>query len=69
MSTHQRLSVNINEESAEILRSVTRERGITTTEAIRRAIALLGFFEAARRADTTLWSEDKKGEKTQLHVV
>jgi hypothetical protein len=69
MSNYQRLSVNINEESAQILREVTQDRGITTTEAIRRAIALLGFFEQARRTETTLWAEDKKGEKTQLHVV
>jgi hypothetical protein len=41
---YQRLSVNINEESAEILRHVTEADGITTTEAIRRAIGLLGYF-------------------------
>lgn len=69
MSSYQRLSVNINDESAKILREVAAERGITTTEAVRRAIALLGFFEDARRADTKLWSEDSKGQKTQLHVV
>jgi hypothetical protein len=67
--SYQRLSVNINDESAQILREVTQDRGITTTEAVRRAIALLGFFEAARRTDMKLWSEDAKGVKTQLHVV
>lgn len=50
----QRLSVNINPESAEILRQVTADRGITTTEAIRRAIGLLGFFEAASETNRGL---------------
>ena len=43
----QRLSVNITAESAEILRMVKAERGINTTEAVRRAIGLLGMFERA----------------------
>lgn len=42
-----RLSVNINTESADVLRWVTSRRGITATEAIRRAIALLNHFEAS----------------------
>jgi hypothetical protein len=45
-----RLSVNINGQCAEILREAKRERGWTTTEAIRHAVALLGYFEAARTA-------------------
>jgi hypothetical protein len=66
---YQRLSVNINPESAEILRQVTTERGITTTEAIRRAIALLGFFEEARKADSTIRVEDRAGRQSVLHMV
>lgn len=45
--TFQRLSVYINEDSARVLREVKRSRGISATEAIRRAVGLLGFFEGA----------------------
>lgn len=45
---YARLSVNINDECAQILRGVKAGRGWSTTEAIRQAIGLLGFFENAR---------------------
>jgi len=61
MPDYQRLSVNINSESAEILRTVTSERQITATEAIRRAIGLLGFFEAARKNGLKIVTEDAHG--------
>lgn len=41
----QRLSVNINAECADTLRRVMKARGISATEAIRRAIGLLDYFE------------------------
>lgn len=47
-NTHLRLSVNLNEESANILRASMKANGRSATETIRRAIGLLGFFEAAR---------------------
>jgi hypothetical protein len=67
-SNYHRLSVNLNEESAEVLRSVTRSRGITTTEAIRRAIGLLAFFEDANRAGAKIVQETKDGVR-QVHVL
>jgi hypothetical protein len=66
---YHRLSVNINNEAAEILRTVTKERQISTTEAIRRAIGLLGFFEEARRRNATVYTEDQAGHRQSLHVV
>lgn len=69
MSDFQRLSVNINSESAEILRTVTRDRGISTTEAIRRAIGLLGFFEEARRSKVKVYTEDKEGSRSSVQLV
>jgi hypothetical protein len=44
----QRLSVNINDESARILAEVMADRGINATEAIRRAVAYLGLVEDVR---------------------
>jgi hypothetical protein len=66
---YHRLSVNINDEAAEILRTVTKERQISTTEAIRRAIGLLGFFEEARRRSATVYTEDQSGHRQSVHVV
>jgi ribbon-helix-helix CopG family protein len=66
---YHRLSVNINDEAAEILRTVTKERQISTTEAIRRAIGLLGFFEEARRRNATVYTEDQTGHRQSVHVV
>lgn len=61
-----RLSVNINDESAEVLRRVTQSRGITTTEAIRRAIGLLAFFEEARSKNTDILTRESDGTINRL---
>lgn len=66
MSDYQRLSVNINSESAEILRRVREDRGISTTEAIRRAIGLLGFFEEARLLNKKIITEDSQGHQREV---
>jgi len=67
--SYQRLSVNLNEESAAILRRVTRDRGISTTEAVRRAIGLLDFFERAHADGVRIWTETHEGDRSQVHVV
>jgi hypothetical protein len=66
---YHRLSVNINDEAADILRTVTKERRISTTEAIRRAIGLLGFFEEARRQNATVYTEDQAGHRQSVRIV
>lgn len=43
----KRLSVNINDECSDVLRRAKTAHGIDTTEAIRRAISLLDYFEKA----------------------
>lgn len=47
--TTGRLSVNINAESAQILRIVMADRDWTATEAVRVALGLLSYMEVARR--------------------
>ncbi len=69
MPDYQRLSVNINAESAEVLRRVTAERGITTTEAVRRAIGLLGFFEETLRSGSKILVEDKDKHQSVLQPI
>lgn len=66
---YQRLSVNINDEAADILRTVTKERQISTTEAIRRAIGLLGFFEDAQRNHKNIYTEDHAGHRASLKII
>ncbi len=69
MPDYQRLSVNINAESADVLRRVTAERGITTTEAVRRAIGLLGFFEEAMKSGSKILVEDKDKHTSILQPI
>lgn len=45
-----RLSVFINEETADCLRSLSNRDGLNVTEVIRRAVALLSYLDAAHRA-------------------
>lgn len=46
----ERLSVNINDETAETIRRFTEKRGLNTTEATRWAFGLLAYHEAALEA-------------------
>jgi hypothetical protein len=46
-STTIRLSVNLSQEAADALRSITARRGITITQAIRRAISTQYYIEEA----------------------
>ncbi|MFI7166900.1 ribbon-helix-helix protein, CopG family [Rhodococcus erythropolis] len=40
-----RLSVNLNDEVAEALKDIAEKRGLTATEAVRRAIAWYKFID------------------------
>ncbi len=44
-----RLSVNINHDTAAALRQMAQERGISVTEAVRRAVAIAKFVEDETR--------------------
>jgi hypothetical protein len=66
--THVRLSININTQSAEILRTIAAEREISATEAVRRAIGLLGFTEEARRNGETLYVE-RNGRRARVEIL
>jgi hypothetical protein len=63
---YTRLSVNINSESADVLRRVTNDRKITTTEAIRRAIGFLEFFEDARKRGAIVTVEGGGRDRTAV---
>ena len=44
VSEHTRLSVNMNQETADALRSVMDHYGVSVTEAVRIAVSLADFF-------------------------
>ena len=56
-----RLSVYINDETANILRTVMVQRGITATEAIRRAVGLLNWAEESKGSGCTVRVTDSRG--------
>lgn len=64
-----RVSVLINDESAEALAEVMRDRGISATEATRRAVWLLGFVEEARRSGKQFFAQDTEGEVSILRLL
>ncbi|WP_406154594.1 ribbon-helix-helix protein, CopG family [Streptomyces sp. NBC_00882] len=53
---YRRLSINIDDETAEVLKRLKEENGIPVTEAVRRAIALLDLVDR----------EHEAGSKVQL---
>jgi hypothetical protein len=56
-----RLSVLINEESAAVLRAFKENHGVSTTEAIRRAIGLMSWMEDNRRQGHRIILETRDG--------
>lgn len=56
-----RLNVNLNEETAELLRRVAKARGISYTEAVRRAIAVWAFVEDEVEQKHRVQSYDPEG--------
>lgn len=61
-----RLSVNLSAEAAEFVRSMTAERGITITEAIRRALSTQKYVEEARRRGARIFIEEEGQPRTEL---
>jgi hypothetical protein len=57
-----RLSVNINSDAVALLKAIARKRGITVTEAVRRAIGLLEFVDGVQDKDADLIVEEN-GER------
>ena len=49
-----RLAVNLGPETAEVLKEYASRKGISVTEAVRRAIGLLAFVDEAQRRGASL---------------
>ena len=65
-----RLSININDETAQALRELADESGTTVTEVVRRAVSVYKFFDDARDEVKTIQLVSPNEEKvTQIQLV
>lgn len=63
---YRRLNVNLNERSANLLRSATRELGgITYTEAVKRGVELLAFVHDTQKEGYEIQVCDYEKQRTR----
>lgn len=60
MSDVVRLSVNLNQETADALHELVRRKGISYTEVLRRAISVHHYLEAETKAGRRIITSDKR---------
>jgi hypothetical protein len=53
-----RLAVNLGPEAVDVLRKYANRKGVSVTEAVRRAIALLSFVDDAQRRGASINVEE-----------
>lgn len=61
-----RLSVNLNEETAEALKTIVQWKGVTYTEAIRRAISVYMYVLEAEDDGASFLIETSKGDRKRV---
>ncbi|WP_225850257.1 ribbon-helix-helix protein, CopG family [Streptomyces sp. HPF1205] len=65
-----RLSVNINQDTAEKIRVYRKRRGVSITETIRRAVAILALLDEETAKDSEVLIKSKDGKNIrQLWMV
>jgi hypothetical protein len=64
-----RLSVNLSQESAGVLREYAGRKGVSVTEAVRRAIALLAFADETQRRGASINVEENGVLKDIVFLV
>ncbi|HET9663944.1 MAG TPA: ribbon-helix-helix domain-containing protein [Burkholderiales bacterium] len=47
---YHKLSINVNRETAETLQQIAEDKGVSITEAVRRAVALLKYIDDSQKA-------------------
>jgi len=63
------LKVNLNDETASALKSIAAQKGISFTEAVRRAIAVLKFATDAAADGKTILVADADGSNKRELVL
>ena len=64
-----RLSVNLSPEVADLVKTYAGRKGVSVTEAVRRAIAILAFVDDAQRRGASLNLEEGGTLKEVLFLV
>lgn len=64
-----RLSVNINDETANALREIAKDEGTTVTEVVRRAVSVYKFFDDARDEGKTIQLVGKDESVTAVQML
>ena len=64
-----RLSVNLNQETADALKEIAEETGISLTEAVRRAISVYKFVDDEIDAGHRVQTVDQKGAVRELVIM
>jgi hypothetical protein len=64
-----RLTVNINEATAEAMKVSAKRSGVTVTETLRRAVAMLKYIEGEVDAGRMILTRDSDGRRERELVV
>lgn len=64
-----RLSVNINQDTANALRSLAERQGVSMTEVVRRAISLAVFVDEEIRAGRQIHTVRADGKKRRELII
>jgi hypothetical protein len=64
-----RLSININQETEEVLQKHKKERGISITETVRRAVALLDMVERESADGSKVQIVDRDGYVREILLL
>lgn len=69
MSELTRLSVNLNQQTANALKHLAKQRGISYTEAIRQAISVYSFVLTEQQVGNTVQVLDQHGKPDRNLVI
>ena len=64
-----KVSVNLPEETVETLRALAKKRGITMTEALRKAIANEKFLNDAKDEGAKILIQDEKSKDIKQLII
>lgn len=71
MSEVRKLSLNVTSEAHERLEEIANDLGVTSTEAMRRALGLLSIVHTLLEEDPSLYicTRNDEGSYQQLHML
>lgn len=64
-----RLSVNVNDETADALRTLAERRGVSVTETVRRAVSVYDFLEKRQANGEQIRVVDDAGAITNVELL